>query len=158
MHEQDLGAAPIGRRVEPGEFDRAGKAQPGIHRRRDEFAIGISGRDARHDFRVADHQVVAALGLERHPVAERSRQRLRIGPGADHRGVGRQIAMIGCDGRQPPSIEPEPQRPRHDDLAALAAELLEQPGDKPERIAGMPVLAHQDSADVIPRQRGFELA
>ena len=99
--KQDMRAAPVGRRLEPGQLDRAGEAQPQLHRGRDEFAVGVGGRDARHRLGVADHQVIAALGFERHLVAERGGERLRPGAGADDRGVGRQLAGIGADRGQP---------------------------------------------------------
>ena len=74
--EENAGAPPIGGRLEASELDRAGKAQSGVHRRRDKLTVGIGSRDSRHDFRIADHQVIAALGFERHPVAECRGERL----------------------------------------------------------------------------------
>ena len=68
--QQDPGPSPIGRCGKAGEFDGAGKAQPGIHRRGNELTVGVGGRDARHDLRVVDHQVIATLGFERDTVAE----------------------------------------------------------------------------------------
>ncbi len=76
LFEQDAGAPPVGRRFEAGELDGAGKAQPSLHRRRDELAVGIGGWDPRHRFGITDHQVIAALRLERHPVAEPGGERL----------------------------------------------------------------------------------
>ena len=158
LRQQYLRAPPIRRRVEPGQFDRAGKAQPRIHRRRDKFAVGIGGRDARHDLRVADHQVIAALGFERHPVAERRGERLRIGAGADDRPIGRLVAAVGRDCREPLSIEAKAECPRRHDLAALAPEQFDKRRHQPERIARMAVLAHEEAAHILARQARFELA
>ena len=85
--------------VEPGQLDRAGEAQTQLHRGRDELAVGVGGRDARHHLGVADHQVIAALGFERHLVAERGGERLRPGAGADDRGIGRQARRHRCGSR-----------------------------------------------------------
>ena len=112
LRQEDAGAPPVWRRGEPGQFDRAGKAQPQRHRRRDEFAVGIGGRDVRHHFRIADHQMVAALGFERHAVAERGGERLRMGAGADDRGVGGKFAGIGPDRDEAPAVETEAERAR----------------------------------------------
>ena len=76
LFEQNAGAPPIGRCVKAGEFDGPGKTQPGLHRRRHKLALGVGGRDARHDFGVPDHQMIAALGFERDAIAEGGRERL----------------------------------------------------------------------------------
>ena len=116
--QQDLGTAPIGRRLQTGELDGAGKAQPGIHRGRDEFAVGIGGRNARHCFGVADHEVIAALGLERRLVAQCRGERFRIGAGADNRSIGSEVAGVGLDRGESAAIEAKTVRPRPDQLAA----------------------------------------
>ena len=87
LGEENPGTPPIGGCSEAGELHGAGKAQPRIHRRGHELAVGIGGRDPRHRFGIRYHQVVAALGLERHLVAEGRDERLRIGAGAYDRGV-----------------------------------------------------------------------
>ena len=89
LRKEDPGAPPIGGRCKPGELDGSGKAQPRLHRRRDKLAVGIGGRDARHALGIRYHQVIAALGFERHALAERRGERLRISAGADDRGTGR---------------------------------------------------------------------
>ena len=76
LSEQYPGAPPIGGCGETGEFDGASEAQPGVHWRRDEFAVGIGRWNARHDLGIADHQVIPALGFERDAVTECDSERL----------------------------------------------------------------------------------
>ena len=130
LREQNPRAPPIGRCGEPGELDGAGKAQPRIHRCGDKFAVGIGGRDARHALGIADHQVIAALGFERHVVAQRGGERLRVSARADDRGIGRHITGVGLDRGKPLAFKAKPEGPSPDDLAAGAQEMLEQPFHK----------------------------
>jgi hypothetical protein len=120
-------------------------------------AIGIGGRDTRHALGIADHQVIAALGFERYSVAECRSERLRIRPGADDRSIGRQIAGVGLDRGKPVVFQTKSVGPRMHELAAQAQELREQAFNEPEWVRGVPVLAHQQPADIIARQGGFEL-
>ena len=120
-------------------------------RRRSGCAASTSG--------IADHQVIAALGFERHLVAERGGERLRIGAGADHRGIGRQVAGIGADRGQPAAVEAEAERARPArSRRPCARKCSTRRVDQAERVAGMAVLAHQQAADIVARQRRFELA
>ena len=72
MHvlQQDAGALPVGWRLEPGKLDRASDAQAKLHRGGDELALGIRGWNARDNFRIPDHEMITALGLEWDVVAQ----------------------------------------------------------------------------------------
>ena len=71
--------------------------------------------------------MIAALGFERDPVAERRGERLRPGAGADHRGVGRHLAGIGADRAQPAALEPKAVRAARTISPPVAQEMLDQP-------------------------------
>ena len=70
LGEEDARPLPVGRRFQACELDRAGEPQAGLHRGRDEFALGLGDGNARARLRVADHQVIAAPGRERARIAE----------------------------------------------------------------------------------------
>jgi len=68
--EEDPSAPPIGRCGEPCKLDRACEPQAQLHRRRNEFAVRVSDWNAGRHFRIADHDVVATLSLERNAISE----------------------------------------------------------------------------------------
>ena len=103
--------------------------------------------------------MVAALGFERHLVAERSGERLRIGAGADDRGICRQIAAIGLDrgragGRRAGTRAPAPAKSSPPERTKCSTSR----STKAERVRGVAVLAHQQAAHIVARQGGLELA
>lgn len=97
LAQQQVGPAPVGWGREPRELDGAGEAQLARHRRHRELAFAGHDRQARHHGRIGDFQVIAALALERHPVAERGRQGRRPGTGGQHQPVGGMVCLRGPD-------------------------------------------------------------
>ena len=74
--------------------------------------------------------MIAAFGFERHPVAERRRERFRMSPGTDDCGIGRQIAGVGLDRGEAPAVEAKPAGSCPDKLAAGLKKMLEKAFDE----------------------------
>ena len=102
--------------------------------------------------------MIAALGLERHRVPQLGRERLRPGTRRHHRPLAGELAAVGTDRLEPPTLQREARRARHVDLGTIAAELLRQPLHHPMRIAEMSVFLDQDAARELARERGLGLA
>src|SRR5262245_19858842 len=75
--EQYVRTPPARRRIEPCKLNRASQPESQLHRRGDEFTLGVGTRNARANLRVADYEMIAALRFERDAVAQLGRQRLR---------------------------------------------------------------------------------
>ena len=156
--QEHPGALPVRRRLEAGELDRAGDADAELHRGCDELAVGVGDRQARHRLGIADHEVVAALGLERQVVAELRRERLRPDAGRDHRAVRRNDAAVGADALEAPAVELESGCTRTLDPAAVAQKALGEAVDEPVRVRRVPVLGDEHALDVVAGEGRLELA
>jgi hypothetical protein len=72
LREQHMRTLPIGRRGQARHASRS-RSSMGVG---NEFAVGLGNGKARCDLRIADHDdMVAALGLERQPIAKLRGQR-----------------------------------------------------------------------------------
>ncbi|MEY9358827.1 hypothetical protein ABH994_001548 [Bradyrhizobium yuanmingense] len=155
---QDLGALPVRRGLEAGDLDRAGGTQALVGPVHHQLGVGGHHRAARTCFRILDHDMIAALGLEREGIADRCGELFRAGAGRDHRGITSNLAGLGDDSHEPAALELQPGR--------LGAYVLRAAGDRmigkgcniSAGIAAAPGLLHHDAEGVARIQIRLTLA
>lgn len=92
LFEKNVRAVHVCPRSQASEFDIAGNPQAVVHRRSDELAVGRDGLDALARIGAFDHDMVAALALQRNVVAERAGKVARPGAGAVGKLLQKQAA------------------------------------------------------------------
>ncbi len=138
MIAQDLGASPVGRGLEPRELHLARGAQAVVLPVHHHLGIGRHDGGARTGFRIHDHDVIAALGLERQAIADRCREWLRMRAGGDHHGVAGDLAPLGEDRHRLAALQPQARGLRRDELRTERAGVR---GECCDITAGIPTTA-----------------
>src|SRR5262245_11921408 len=124
MVEQNARAAPIRHKLEAAELDGACKSQSAFHHGCDELALGVRRWELRPHLRLSDHQMIATLRVEQHPVTQLIGKGLGVGTCRDHHSLRRNIAVSRVDGADLDAVEYYCSRRRRDQRGAVPARVI----------------------------------
>ena len=155
--QQHLGPLPVRRRFQSGEFHLPSDAQSRGSHREGHFAVGGHHRIARRHARIADHDMIAALRLQRHAIAGDGGELFRVRTRRDHRFVRDDISGVGRHRLKRAVGDFESRRARPMQFRARIHRVADQAGDISAGIAALTVLLHQQREFIFAAQRRFPL-
>jgi hypothetical protein len=158
MVEQNLCPPPVRSGLDPCDLDLPGGAQAAIHRVDHHLDVRSEEAATRRNLGTLDDDVIAALGFERQPVADRGADRGRVGTGRDHGPVAGDVSGGGVHGLQAAALDDDGARRCCHEPCPERGGMGRQRGDIGARIATAAGFLDQDSEAVSRMEMRLALA